>query len=177
MLLISGLANDPENKSRLGDGNWKKVTLRDLSTSSTFWNRAIILSISKSFAPEATAALVYLLQKEAKYLMLWEKEWGPAIPELADFIGAISAWGRFSNHAGEVINVDGFWEKYTVTIEGLLAEPSFEFSQDEKIQAYSDILVKEDIQQVICFDDQWNEQNFLVETNKDWILFSWMTMA
>ncbi len=177
MLNILDFADGLSNDLKLQDGIWQYATVCDLSTNSVFWNRAAFITLSKDYATEASSALVYLLQKEAKTLSLWQKEWGNRTPAISDFIKCIATWGRFTNTAGYAIPIEEFWKSYNATIEGLLAEPSFEYNEEGITKPYVQRLVKEDIEQVICFDNKWNEQNFLVETSAAWILFNWGTMA
>lgn len=176
MLNLSDLANNSSIELKLTDGNWQQAVVSDLNTNSTFWNRASFISLSKDFAADAATALLYLLQKESKALSLWEKQWGNSIPTTADFVSALLTWGRFTNATGNSVAIDKFWNSYNATITGITSEPSFEYTEEGVGKVYTQKMVKEDILQVICFD-AWNEQNFLVETTTQWILFSWLTMA
>lgn len=165
----------PENI--LEDGCWKKAVFYDLSTDSQYWNRASLVSISKLYAKDASAALIYLLQKEAHILLLWKKEWDDAPLSLEQFMNSILAWGRFSNSTGRSIPSDDFWEKFTSTMEGITSEESFQFSINETPAAYCEVLKKEDLLQVVCFDDTWAEQNYLIETPAGWVLYNWVSGA
>lgn len=177
MLNILDFPNDLSNVLKLEDGTWQYATVYDLNTDSIFWNRAALITLSKNYVTEPSSALIYLLQKEAKTLALWEKEWGNRTPTTVDFLRCISAWGRFTNTVGYSIPIEKFWKSYNATIEGIISEPSFEFCEEGTARPYTSHLVKEDIEQVICFDDKWNEQNFFIETSAEWILFNWGTMA
>ncbi len=177
MLNILDFPGDLSNDLKLEDGTWQYATVCDLNTNSIFWNRAALITLSKDYATEASSALIYLLQKEAKTLALWEQEWGSNTPAMSDFIKCISAWGRFTNTVGYAIPIEEFWKSYNATINGITSEPSFEYNEEGIAKPYAQHLVKEDIEQVICFDDKWNEQNFFIETSAEWILFNWGTMA
>lgn len=161
----------------LEDGCWKKAVFYDLGTDSVYWNRASLVSIPKAYAANASIALLYLLQKEAHTLSLWKKEWGAAAPSLKQFIDSVLAWGRFSNTLGRNVPIDDFWKEFTPVLEGITTEKSFEFTKDEIPSAYSDVLEKEDLVQVICFDNDWKEQNYLIETSTTWTLYNWGTAA
>ena len=177
MLNVLDFPNSISNNLILADGTWQNASVYDLNTNSVFWNRAALIILSKDYATEASSALIYLLQKEAKALALWKQEWGHNTPAMGDFIKCISAWGRFTNTTGYAISVEEFWKNYNATIDGITSEPSFEYNEEGIAKLYVQHLVKEDIEQVICFDDTWNEQNFLIESSTEWILFSWETMA
>ncbi|TWI79137.1 hypothetical protein IQ13_3538 [Lacibacter cauensis] len=177
MLNLSDLADNPSNDRKLTDGNWQYAVACDLHTDSTFWNRASFISLSKDYAADASAALLYLLQKESKVLSLWEKQWGDGIPTAAAFVSALLAWGRFTNTNGQNLIIEKFWKSYIGTITAITSEPSFEYTEKGEKKVYAEKIIKEDILQVLCFDDSWNEQNFLIETNTEWILFNWVTMA
>lgn len=161
----------------LEDGCWKQAVFYDLSTDSTYWNRASLVSLPKAYAKDASVALLYLLQKEAHTLSLWEKKWEDTPPSIEQFINSILAWGRFSNTIGRNVSIDHFWKEYTTILEGITLEKSFEFSKDEIPSAYTEVLRKEDLVQVICFDDTWKEQNYLIETLTTWTLYNWVTAA
>lgn len=174
------ILNFPEwlsNELILEDGTWQHATIFDLNTNNLFWNRAALITLPKHYTTEASSALIYLLQKEARTLTLWEQEWGNATPTMDNFIKCISAWGRFTNTAGYAITIEEFWESYDATIKGIVSHPTFEFTEEGISKTYVQILFKENIVQVICFDDKWNEQNFFIETSTEWILFNWGTMA
>ena len=177
MLNILDFADDLSNDLKLRDGIWQFASACDLNTNSIFWNRAALITISKKYTTEPSSALIYLLQKEAKTLALWQEEWGSSTPTAVDFLRCLSAWGRFTNTVGYSIPIEKFWISYNATIEGIITQPSFEFCEEGTARPYTRHLVKEDIEQVICFDDTWNEQNFLIESSTEWILFSWETMA
>ncbi len=177
MLNILDFPTDPANDLKLKDGTWQYVTVCDLSTDSIFWNRASFITLSKKYTSEASSALIYLLQKEAKTLALWEPKWDNYTPSMTDFIKSISVWGRFTNTVGFTVSIEEFWKIYCATINGIISEPSFKYNEEGMTKSFTQHLVKEDIEQVICFDDTWNEQNFFIETSTKWMLFNWATLA
>ncbi len=155
------------------DGTWQKADFYDVSTGSSFWNRAGIITLSKTYTQTPAAAIIYLLQKECKALKIWGKEWGIATPTIPDFIKFILAEKRFTNSEGQLISIESFWGKYSATITGITAEPDFEFRKNEMAAPFILLLNRMEIKQVICFDDSWDEQNFLIETETDWFLYHW----
>ncbi len=161
----------------LSDGNWKYAIFYDLSTDSVFWNRAALVSLPKTFASTAPVALIYLLQKEAHSLSLWQQQWTDKTPSLSDFINTIISGRRFSNISGEAVSTEIFWKEFNGTVEAIIEETGFEFSIDEQPATYSNMLEKEDIESIICFDNTWQEQNYLVETSTHWILYHWASAA
>jgi len=161
----------------LGKPIAQEAVVHELETESDFWNRATIITLSRELTNEKESALIYLLQKEAKHLGLWEKEFGSNIPSAKTFIATLLVWGRFSNTKGLDISVQEFWKAYNNTITGIISEPSFKYFENGKAKPYAELLQLEQIEQVICFDNAWNEQNFLIKTAKGWKLFSWLTMA
>ena len=170
---VATLLTAPQNDYLLQDGNWQKADFYDLSTSSIFWNRAIVITLSKIYAATNAAALIYLLQKQAKALNIWERQWHDTTPAIQDFIKFFIAEKGFTNTNGKLIPAESFWEQYSATVAGITTEPSFECSKNELSEPYNNLLSKEDIIQVTCFDDTWNEQNFLIETKSAWVLFHW----
>ncbi len=166
-----------EYQSVFKDENVQHGIFYDISTSSIFWNRASIVFLPKTYAATAPMALLCLLQKEAHSLSLWQNEWRDTIPTVEEFINTIIVWGRFTNMQGKNVVVAKFWEKYNDTIQGLIKEPDVEFTKDGIIQKYTPILVEKEIIEVICFDESWKEQNYLIETTTGWALFHWATAA
>lgn len=165
------------NNQLLQDGNWQKADFYDLSTGSTFWNRAGIISLPKKVAQTRSMAFIYLLQKESKALGIWEQTWSDTTPTLPVFIQFVLDEKRFTNVEGRYITIESFWEKYNATIEGIIAEPDFECSKNEIVIPFTDMLNKAAMIQVTCFDDTWNEQNFFIETETEWVLFHWASAA
>ena len=170
---IETLLTTPQNDYLLQDGNWQKADFYDLSATSTFWNRAIVITLSKIYAATNATALIYLLQKQAKALNIWQRQWHDTTPAIQEFINFFIAEKGFTNTNGKLISVEGFWEQYSATIAGITTAPGFEFSKNEIPEPFTDLLSKENIIQVTCFDDEWNEQNFLIETKTEWVLFHW----
>jgi hypothetical protein len=170
---LEALALEFLDEDILKDGTWEKVDFYNLSTENALWNHAAYLTLAKKEAKTCEAALIYLLQKETKVLGLWQDEWANATPTVADFIKLFAAEKGFSNVEGAVIPTEDFWKSYRNTIEGISCESDFVFSKNDVIEPFTVLLDKEDIVQVTCFDDEWNEQNFLVETTSHWVLYHW----
>lgn len=170
---LTTFLTSPQYDGLLQDGNWQKADFYDFTTSSTFWNRAIVITLAKIYAETNATALIYLLQKETKALNIWEREWGITTPTIHDFINFFIAEKGFTNTEGQRISTEIFWKKYSPTIEGITAEPDFEFSKNELTKPLTNLLKKEEIIEVICFDDTWNEHNFFIETKTQWVLYHW----
>lgn len=163
------------NDKLLYDGTWQKADFYDLNTNSSFWNRACITTLSKTYTQDPTAAIIYLLQKECKALKIWERAWANISPTIPDFINFILTEKRFSNPVGKPISAESFWQEYTGTINGITAEAGFEFTLNEIQKPYEELLQLKDIKNIICFDNTWQEQNYFIETEKEWILYHWTT--
>lgn len=93
--------------------------------------------------------MLYLLQKEVHILSLWKKEWEDTSPSIEQFTNSVLGWGRFSNTLGRNVPVEDSWKRFTMVLEGITTEKSFEFTKDERPSAYSEVLRKEDLVQVI----------------------------
>ena len=171
------IAKETLHTELLNDGTWQKVDFYDLSTSSTFWNRAAILTLDKKNAATVPAALIYLIQKETRVLGIWQSQWNTRTPKLLDFINFFVAEKGFSNIEGKLISVDAFWDSYSTTIAGISSESDFESTKNEKKEPFTEPIKKETILQVVCFDDEWNEHNFLIETEDQWVLYHWASAA
>ena len=160
----------------LTDGNWQKADCYKLETSSSFWNTAIVIVLSKEFAKTSEKALIYVLKKQAKALGIWETEWNTTTPTLQSFIQFFIAEKGFTNSQGKPITIEDFWEKYIATINGITSEHSFEFTKNDEAIPFFNLLNKEELIKVICFDDSWEQQNFLLETKTKWVLYQWTTV-
>jgi len=161
----------------LTDGNWQKADFYTLETSNSFWNKAIVIVLSKEFATTIDKALLYLLQKQAKALGIWENEWHTTTPTLQSFIHFFIAEKGFTNTQGKPIAIEDFWDKYSATINGITAEPSFEFMKNDEPETFFELLNNEELTQVICFDDSWEEENYLLETKTSWVLYHWSSVV
>lgn len=157
----------------LKDNNSQQATFYDLTTDSLFWNRASLICLPKTITASPEIALLYLLQKEAKTLIIWQQQWGNNLPTANEFIEYTITQKRFSNPIGKPISTESFWKEYKGTINGITAEAGFEFTVNEVQKPYKELLQAEDIQSVICFDNTWQEQNYFIETEKEWILYHW----
>ncbi len=173
---VATLFTASQNDYLLQDGNWQKADFYDLSAGSRFWNKAIVITLSKIYAATNATALIYLLQKQAKALNIWEREWGITTPATNDFIHFFIAEKGFTNTNSKLISAESFWEQYSATVAGVTTEPGFEFSKNGIAEPYTHLLNKEEIIQVTCFDDTWNEQNYLIETKTEWVLFHWSSV-
>ncbi len=155
------------------DGNWQKADFYELETISYFWNKAIMITLPKEVAKTTTEALIYILQKQAKALGIWENEWNTTTPTVSQFMHFFIAERGFTNTIGKEVSTELFYKNYIATINGITAEPSFEFSKNEKLEVYVDLLDPKAILNVICFDDDWQEHNYLIETTDQWVLYHW----
>ena len=173
---LTELYTSSSNDYLLTDGNWQKADFYELETSSSFWNKAIIITLPKAFAKTNVEALIYLLQKQVKALGIWENEWNTTTPTLQSFIHFFIAEKGFTNSQGKPIDIEYFWEKYSATIDGITAELSFEFTRNNEAIPFFNLLNKEELRQVICFDDSWEEENYLLETKTSWVLYHWSTI-
>jgi len=174
---LSTLYNSTQYDHLLTDGNWQKADFYELDTSSSFWNKAIVVALPKKVAKTTTEALIYALQKQAKALRIWEAEWKTTTPTLKSFIHFFIAEKGFTNTQGKPIAIEDFWKKYSATIAGITGEIGFEFTKNNETIPFFNLLNKKELTQVICFDDNWEEHNFLVETKTSWVLYNWSSVV
>lgn len=170
---LNAIASQTYADNFLANGNWEQAVYYELCSNSLFWNRAAIIVLSDKVTKNAAEGLLYLLQKQAKMLGIWEQYWPNEIPTIKDFLAFFTAEKGFNNTDGKPISPERFWESYNPTIEGLMEEPAVEFTKDGDIISYVDVIQQKDIIQVLCFDDEWNEQNFFLQTKNKWMLFHW----
>lgn len=170
---ISKLYWSPQDDYLLTNGNWQKADFYSLETSSSFWNKAILITLQKEVAKTTAEALIYVLEKQAKSLGIWANEWTTKNPTVAEFIAFFIAQKGFTNIIGKKISAETFYDNYLETINGITAEPSFEFLKNDKLEVYENLLDPETILNIICFDDDWQEQNYFIETETNWVLYHW----
>lgn len=173
---LSTLYNTAQYDHLLTDGNWQKADFYELETSSSFWNKAIVITLPKKVAKTTTEALIYVLQKQAKALHIWEAEWNTTTPTISKFIDFFIAERGFTNSIGKEVSTELFYENYIDTINAIIAEPGFEFLKNENPEVYVDLLNPKAILNVICFDEDWQEHNYFIETETDWVLYHWNTV-
>ena len=161
------------NDYLLKDNNWQKVDYYYYGTNCSHWNCAMVLILSKDSAKTSDNALLYLLQKQAKALKIWETEWKTTTPTAIEFINFFIAEKGFANTVGIPMNTATFYAKFSEIMAGITLEPSFECTKNDLPENFSNLLDKEDITSVICFDDSWIEHNFLIETKTSWVLYHW----
>jgi hypothetical protein len=167
----------PKHKPDLYDGlltdnNWQHARFYRLDSGSVFWNTASIISLQKTYADTAEAALLYLLQKEAHFLSLWPEEWQKGKPTAKAFIDSVIAGGCFTNTKGEPMAPENFREKFSNTMDGLM-QTGVEYFIDGVVVSQPVFFDPNEIIRVICFDDSWQEQNYFIEANTEWILYHW----
>lgn len=173
---LNTLYNSTQHDHLLTNGNWQKADLYELETSSSFWNKAIVIALPKEIAKTTTEALIYILQKQAKALGIWENEWKTTTPTLQSFIHFFIAEKGFTNTIGKEVSTALFYKNYSETINAITDEPSFEFLKNNKTEVYVDLLDPKAIINVICFDDDWQEHNYFIETETHWVLYHWNTV-
>ena len=170
---LTQLYNSPKDDYLLTNENWQKADFYSLETSSSFWNKAIIITLPKAFAKNNPEALIYLLQKQAKALSIWEKEWNIITPSISQFMRFFISERGFTNTIGKEVSTELFYKTYNETINAITAELSFEFLKNENPEVYVDLIDPKAILNVICFDDDWQEHNYLIETVTHWMLYHW----
>lgn len=163
--------------NHLNDGSWQHATIYNLDSASTFWNAASIISLPKQHATTAPGALLYLLQAEAKALTIWHNCWGNAVPATNDFVTTIMAQKRFTNTTGRATSTEIFWKEFKDCMAGLTSGDGFQLTINGIATPYKELLQQDDLVQVICFDESWQEQNYFVETTHSWLLYHWSTAA
>ncbi|GGD26480.1 hypothetical protein [Flavobacterium orientale] len=152
---------------------WQKADFYAIETNSSFWNKAIVITLSKEEATTNIEALIYLLQKQTKALAIWEEHWNTTTPTVFQFIEFFIAQRGFINTIGKKVSTKLFYKNYSETISNIIAKPTFEFTKNDNREVYFNLLDQNTIINVICFDDYWHEHNYLIETKTNWILYHW----
>ncbi len=157
----------------LQDSNVALADFYDLDSNDSSGGRALVTTISKAVTTDADAAIIYLIQNQTKMLGIWEQEWEKSNPSLSEFIQFFISEKGFENTVSKVADKNDFWESYHSTINGITKAENFECCKNGMPSEYKTLLHKDEIKQVICFDDSWQDQNFFIETELDWVLYHW----
>ncbi len=170
---VEAIARDSKHDGLLKDGNWQKTDFYDLDADRTSVGRTLVITLEKAYAANPEIALIYLIQKQTNALGIWQANWENTTPTTKELLQFFIAEKGFSNVEGQLISIERFRERYNDTVQDLRKAPGFELSKNEKLMPYQDIFSQENIIKVFCFDDEWNEQNFFIETEREWVLYHW----
>lgn len=174
MLNLKSLKSSEEIQNNFRLINDIPVQYYNLNSNTTRWNQASIITVASPLFQNATEALLYLLKKEALIQDRWKPDWNISHPDISAFTNALQIWGRFSNYQGSSILIDTFWKDFHATVTAISQQKEFEFHLNHKLVPFQIPLNKSEIIQVYCFDHNWNEHNFFIQTRINWILYSWL---
>ena len=170
---VEAIARDSKHVGLLKDGNWQKADFYDLDADSNSVGRSLVITLGKACAATSEKALIYLIQKQTWALGIWQANWENATPTTKEFLQFFMAEKGFTNVEGHLISIEILRERFNNTVQDLRKAPGFELSKNGKLMPFQDIFSQENIIKVFCFDDEWNEQNFFIETEREWVLYHW----
>ena len=163
------------NHSSLTDNAWQQTDHYEFRSDELYWSSASLICLPKPLATTAEEALTILLQRiysEAEYTITHPQP--PSGDQLFDW--AI-AYGCIDSITGEAIPPDTCTKNVLDTIGGILDSEGAQVLINKQQVPLSQPISLEGIQQVTAFANQWNEMQYLIETQTAWIYFNWGTMV
>lgn len=170
---LKDIAKDQTLANLLSEGNWQQADFYDLDSNDGNSGRTLIVKLSKSVTSNAEEALIYLIQKQTKALGIWEREWENVVPSVKELIDFFIAEKGVSNASGKILPTEGVLENIKKHLQGLQNADGFECSKNGVTTIFQNFFTEEKIMQVVCFDDEWNEQNLFIEMENIWVLYHW----
>jgi hypothetical protein len=73
-----------------------------------------------------------------------------------------------------VCPIDLFWTRFEEIWNGISLVENFTMTKNG-VGTQDTIIRKEDIIATMCFADEWNSQQYFIETETQWIFFDWST--
>jgi hypothetical protein len=154
---------------------WKATDYYELCCKSELWDCAFLLTLNKAHTSLANEALMYMLERLVIEHEGWDEMQQGAID--ANFIAFVLGAGYISNDTGWPITIDAFWKSYQEIKEGICAVDGYEIIKNRAYSNKEALINKEDILDVICFAEHWNNRQYLIESREYWAFFSWATGA
>ena len=155
----------------ISNSKWDLTDYYELCCKSEFHGCAIITSIDKKYVNGPVNALVNILHRNCIEGEGWSQN-QISIDQLFNF--CLSS-GYLSNNNATEINRDDFLKSYHEIIDGMPEYENFEIKKNGKLIPEFDRFENEFIVASYCIDDSWNNRQYLIETEFNWIFFDWGT--
>ncbi len=146
-----------------------------LSSTTEFWCNAFIAIISKSFIKDQELAFVNLAGFIAIDGNLTYVEKGNTT--IKEFILLLQTDFYLPHLEGQAISIQIFWDNFSAIYNGIIEDPSSTFNKNGVKISFEIPFIKEDVLNVIAFDDRWNQKMYFIETKTSWGVFNWCTAA
>jgi hypothetical protein len=146
-----------------------------LSSTTEFWNSAFIAIISKSFIKNQEIAFINfagLIAMDGD--LTHEIEANVTIKE---FILFLQADYYLPHLEGQQISIQIFWDNFFAIYNGIIEDPNSTCNKNGVKISFDIPFIKEDVLNIIAFDDRWNQKMYFIEMHNSWGVFYWYTAA
>jgi hypothetical protein len=176
MLSITKINEYPTTQTLLANGKWRKTDYYTLCCDSELWGCAELITLNKQVTMNATEALIYVLERSVNEFDHWDDTiQSPNDAEM--FARFVLEQGYLRAEKGRPISIQEFWSNYEEVTNGIFKEESLRIFKNEVDIQERNLLQKEDLTEVICFANSWNNRQYFLETEKEWVFFDWGTGA
>ncbi len=157
---------DPTSNSK-----WNLTDYYELCCKSEFHGCAIITSINKKNVSDSIKALVNILHRNCIEGEGWSQN-KISIDQLFSFY--LSS-GYLSKSKAIQITRDDFLKSYHEIIDGMHEYENYEIKKNGKVIQKFSHFENETIFASYSIDNSWNNRQYLIETENNWIFFDWGT--
>ncbi len=155
---------------------WKKTNYYEFDSNREGASCIYLIEIKKIEKVSLEESLSYLLQRYCFEFENWGENQKWELTE-EQFFSFILSEGYLNKPKGEQMPIAEFWKIYKDLLLAIRSKPQSVFLKNGHITKTVDILTKNQILSVFCFDTRWNNKQFLIETDKQIFYFDWGTSA
>ncbi|WP_027391813.1 hypothetical protein [Aquimarina latercula] len=152
---------------------WKQTNFYDLCCKSEFFGCAFFTTIDKSLVNNHLEALLYILQRfcdEIEGGFKFDLNW----LQLHTFL---HCEGYLCSYKSKAFSVPDFLKSYREIIDKMPEYENFRITKNGSIQTEFNLIEKSNILWVESIIDNWNYRQYFLETETEFIYFSWDTQV
>jgi len=155
---------------------WKETNYYEFDSKREGASCIFLIEIEKGERISLVESLSYLLCRYCFEFENWDdtQMWELTAEQLFTFI---LSEGYLTKSKGEQISKEVFWENYKDLLLTIKSKPQSVFLKNGQVAKTIDIITRNEISNVFCFDNRWNNKQFLIETDKQIFYFDWGTSA
>ena len=155
--------------------DWQYADYYMLSSTTEFWSNAFIAIISKSFIKNQELAFVNLagfIAMDGDLTHITE-----ANVTIKEFILFLQTDCYLPHLEGQQISIQIFWDNFFAIYNGIIEDQNSTCNKNGVKISFEIPFIKEDVLNVIAFDDRWNQKMYFIEMHNSWEVFYWSTPA
>lgn len=163
-----------DDEKILSNENWRNANQYKLCTKDEYFASAYFICLKKQVNCNSKEALIYILLRHVAE----EESWTDAMianANAGNFMEFVLHNGYLSNTKGFRIPIRKFWKVFQEIINGISEEQSFVLTNNGMVTDNQTLLNENEIITVFCFIDDWNNQQYYIETKDYFHFFSWGT--